>query len=167
MPEQNLVVIKRNLEGEETWRYPARLLRRKPGAVLIEAFFNRPDTPFHGIILGQGDRFIEAYYNKRWYNLYEIHDRLDDRLKGWYCNVTLPAEIDKHTISYVDLALDLLVYPDGTQLVLDEDEFAGLEISPQVRRQAQEALQALQGLFTPSFSSLFTYWESEPPDLEM
>ena len=160
MPEQDLWVIKRNVAGEETWRYPARLLRRKPGAVLIEAFFNRPDTPFHGIILGQGDRFIEAYYSQRWYNLYEIHDRHDDSLKGWYCNVTLPAQIDEHSISYVDLALDLLVYPDGKQLVLDEDEFAELDINPDVRRQARDALKALQDLFNPPFSTIGDYWET-------
>jgi hypothetical protein len=157
---QDLWVIKRNVAGEETWRYPARVLRRRSAAVLIEAYFNRTDTPFHGITLGQGDRFIEAYYSERWYNVFEIHDREDDSLKGWYCNVTLPAEIDEHTISYVDLALDLLVYPDGKQLVLDEDEFVELEITPEVRRQAKEALQALQDLFTPMFSSLLSYWDA-------
>ena len=159
MSAAELWVIKRNVAGEETWRYPGKVLRRQPGAVLIEAFFNRPDAPFHGIILGEGDRFIEAYYRDRWYNIFEIHDRQDDRLKGWYCNVTLPAEIDDRSISYVDLALDLLVYPDGKQLVLDEDEFADLAITPQVHSQALEALQALQGVFTPAFSSLLSFWE--------
>jgi hypothetical protein len=163
MSTPDLWVIKRNVEGEETWRYPARVLHRKPGAVLIEAYFNRPDTPFHGILLGQGDRFLEAYYSDRWYNLFEIHDRLDDSLKGWYCNVTLPAEIDEPTISYIDLALDLLVYPDGKQLVLDEDEFAELAITPQVRCQAQDALQALRVLFTPAFSSLLSFWGANAP----
>jgi uncharacterized protein len=167
MPDPDLWVIKCNVSGEETWRYPARVLRRKPGAVLIEAFFNRPDTPFHGIMLGQGDRFIEAYYSQRWYNLYEIHDRNDDRLKGWYCNVTLPAQIDEDRISYVDLALDLLVYPDGKQLVLDEDEFGELEITPEIRTQALNALQALRVLFTRAFSSLVSYWEDVQPDLEV
>lgn len=161
MSAPDLWVIKRNVEGVETWRYPARVLRRMPGAVLIEAYFNRPDTPFHGIILGQGDRFIEAYYSDRWYNLFEIHDRHSDSLKGWYCNVTKPAEINDLTISYVDLALDLLIYPDGRQLVLDEDEFVRLAISPQVQRQAQDALQALQNLFTPPFNSILSYWEME------
>jgi hypothetical protein len=163
MFEQDVWVIKRNIAREEIWRYPARVLSRKPGAVLIEAFFNRPDTPFHGIILGRGDRFIEAYYSQRWYNLYEIHDRLDDSLKGWYCNVTLPAEIDEDKITYVDLALDLLVYPGGKQLVLDEDEFEELALSSQVRAQALDALQTLRDVFTPTFVSLFAYWESKTP----
>ncbi len=156
-------VIKRNAEGAETWRYPARVLRRKAGSVLIEAYFDRPDIPFHGMLLGQGDRFIEAYFGDRWYNLFEIHDRQDDSLKGWYCNVTLPAQIDEHRISYVDLALDLLVFPDGRQLVLDEDEFAELAITSEVRRGALEALKALHDLFTPALSSLVSFWETSAP----
>jgi hypothetical protein len=45
MPTPDLRVVKRNSEGEETWRYPARVLNRKPGAMLVEAYFTRPDTP--------------------------------------------------------------------------------------------------------------------------
>ncbi len=161
MSAPQLVVIKRNMAGEETWRYSARLLRRRPGAVLIEAHFNRPDLPFHGMILGEGDRFIEAYYGDRWYNLYEIHDRQSNVLKGWYCNVSMPAEINENAISYVDLALDLLVYPDGRQLVLDEDEFAQLRITDEIRKQASKGLESLQGLFTPGFSSILAFWERE------
>ena len=36
-------------------------------------------------------------------------------------------------ISYVDLALDLWVAPDGTQTVLDEDEFAAIDLDAETR----------------------------------
>ena len=149
MPE--ITVIKLNTQGHETWRYTGRLLERRAGVVVLEALFNRPDISFHGILLGQGDRFIESYYTDRWYNIFEIHDRHDDHLKGWYCNVTLPASIEESTapegacmVSYVDLALDLLVYPDGRQLVLDEDEFADLPVDAATRARARAALVELQ-----------------------
>ncbi len=38
--------------------------------------------------------------------------------------------LDGDCLSYVDLALDLLVFPDGRQFVLDEDEFLKLDLSP-------------------------------------
>jgi uncharacterized protein len=142
-----VVVIKLNVERQETWRYNGRVLSSHPNEIFIEAFFNRDDLPFHGIILGRGDRFLEKYYSDRWYNIFEIRDRLDDHLKGWYCNVTRPAEFRDGQISYVDLALDLLVFPDGRQLVLDEDEFALLSIDDTVRNQAQAALAELQRIF--------------------
>jgi len=146
MPDE-VVVLKLNLSGEETWRYSGRVLERTATLLRLEAFFNRPDTPFHGILLAQGDRFLETYFTDHWYNIFEIHDRLTDELKGWYCNVTRPADFDGDRVSYVDLALDLLVYPDKTRLVLDEDEFALLRIDEYTRHNALAALKELQSLF--------------------
>lgn len=143
----DVVVIKLNLEHQETWRYSGRVLRRSERAVVLEALFNRDDVDFHDILLKNGDRFVEVYYTDCWYNIFEIYDRDDAHLKGWYCNVSLPAQVSDHEIRYVDLALDLLVYPDGRQLVLDEDEFAQLTLDEPTRRQARAALRSLQTLF--------------------
>lgn len=140
----DLVVCKLNPEQREVWRYSGQVLERWPNSVLIEAFFNRDDMPFHGIILARGDRFIEQYFSDRWYNIFEIHDCSDNHLKGWYCNVSMPANIDENQISYVDLALDLFVFPDGRQLILDEDEFAQLQIDETTRQNARLALDELQ-----------------------
>lgn len=147
MISENILVIKLDTQRQETWSYPGRVLRRWPNAVLLEARFNRDDILFHDIMLGRDDRFVEIFYADRWYNIFEIHDRDDDRLKGWYCNVCMPAEIENGRVSYVDLALDLLVYPDGRQLVLDEDEFAVLRLPEDMRLKAQDALEQLQRRF--------------------
>jgi len=145
---QRVTLIKRNLLGEATWQYEGRLLRRMAGGLLVEAFFNRADTPFLDIVLKRGDRFLELFYTERWYNIFEIHDRDDDALKGWYCNVGFPAvEEGEGRIAYVDLALDLWVAPDGEQRVLDEDEFAGLELDAVTRDKALAALAELRTLF--------------------
>ncbi len=82
------VVIKRNILGEEVWRWKAKLLKAEPDMVVIEARFNRPDLPFHGMLLAQGDKFIEAYFPGRWYNVFEVRDGRDDSLKGWYCAIS-------------------------------------------------------------------------------
>ncbi len=149
----SVVVSKLNPAGQETWRYTGHILDRGPHYIVLEAEFNRDDTPFHDILLRRGDRFIETYYTDRWYNIYEMHDRDDDRLKGWYCNIGRPAEVGKGVISFVDLALDLLVYPDGRQLVLDEDEFAELDLSPEEQQQARQALEELKTSFNKRFTS--------------
>ena len=125
---QTVLVLKCDLNGEETWRYEGQVLAEMPDRILIEARFNRSDLPFHGIVLRENDRFVELYFSDRWYNIFEVHDREDDRIKCWYCNVCKPAVFADGVISYVDLALDLLVYPDRmgwmrmSSLVLDEDE---------------------------------------------
>lgn len=138
-----IVVIKLNTQRQETWRYSGRIISQESNSILIEAFFNREDLPFHGITLRKNDRFLERYYADRWYNIFEIHDWEDDALKAWYCNVTTPAQISKEKITYVDLALDLLVYPNGDYLILDEDEFNDLDIDHHSRHEARSALNEL------------------------
>lgn len=142
--ENDIVVRKLNIEGKQTWSYPGRVIERTADTLLLEARFNRPDLPFHGVTFRENDRFVEWYFTDRWYNIDEIHDRDTDQLKCWYCNVTRPAVIADGSVSYVDLALDLLVFPDGRQLVLDEDEFAELPLDDQDRQRAREALQELK-----------------------
>jgi uncharacterized protein len=145
----DITVIKQNLDGQETWRYSGRVIRKSSHLIVLEAFFNRPDMPFHGMVFAEGDRFIEAYFDNRWYNIFQLHDREHGTLKGWYCNVTRPAQFYPDRIDYVDLALDLLVFPDGRQLVLDEDEFESLGLDDDTRHHALGALQELQKIIDP------------------
>lgn len=143
-----ITVLKRNLQGEETWRYDGVILERGERFVRLEARFNRNDTPFQDVMLKRGDRFVEIFYTDRWYNIFEIHDRDDDRIKGWYCNVGRPAVWDgPNTISYVDLALDLWVSATGRREFLDWDEYAVLRLDAPTRRQVREALYRLDALF--------------------
>ncbi len=140
-------VQKKNLAGEVTWKYEGVALRREDNLIVLEALFNRPDTPFMDIILKENDRFVETFYNDRWYNVFEIYDRDDGRIKGWYCNIGKPAEIEDNVVSYVDLALDLWVSANGQQTVLDMDEFEKLELDDELREGALNGLEEVQGLF--------------------
>lgn len=143
----DIKVLKRGLDGEVIWQYVGRVLKRDANGVLLEAFFNRDELHFLDVTLKRGDRFVECFYCDRWYNVFEIYDRDDGKLKGWYCNIGHPAVLEKSTVSYIDLALDLWVAPDGTQTVLDEDEFATLPIDEKTRTQALAALEALKEKF--------------------
>ena len=144
-----ITVIKRAPDGGETWRYTGTLLQWNTHAVVLEAYFQRSDFPFMGLVLHTGDRFIETYFTDRWYNIYEIHDRDDDRLKGWYCNIGKPAVIEADdVISYVDLALDLWITPDGKSTVLDEEEFTALDLDNYTISRARAALDELMNRFS-------------------
>ncbi len=140
-------IIKQDHLGRETFRYTGVILERGIDQIVLEAYFDKEDTPVGKIVLLRGDRFIDTYYTDRWYNIFEIHEGASDQIKGWYCNIGYPAEIQEAQISYRDLALDLLVYPDGGQLVLDEDEFIAIPLSPAVRTAASQALAELRNHF--------------------
>jgi uncharacterized protein len=142
-----ITVIKRNLEGREVWRYVGEVLRLEKPVIRLEAAFNGKVTEFMGVTIQPGDRFVETYFTDRWYNIYEIFAKQGGARLGWYCNIARPAVLESdELLSFVDLALDLWVAVDGTQTVLDEDEFTLLELDPAERQRALEALEELKAL---------------------
>jgi uncharacterized protein len=140
-------IQKKNPTGEVTHQYEGVLIKRDENSITLEALFDREDMPFMDVVFKTGDRFIEHYYTDRWYNIFEIQDRDDKKIKGWYCNIGKPAVIEDGIVSYVDLALDLWVSIDGKQTVLDEDEFEALELSKQLKADALKGLEELKDLF--------------------
>ncbi|MEY2819628.1 MAG: hypothetical protein RL275_3091 [Chloroflexota bacterium] len=137
-------ILKKNLADEVTWQYEGEVLRRDENSITVEAFFNRDDMPFQEIILKRNDRFVETFYADKWFNIFEIYDRDDGKLKGWYCNITKPAIIEEGFVAYVDLALDLWVSANGEQTVLDEDELEELNLGEELKKNVYIGLHALQ-----------------------
>ncbi|MBN2048009.1 MAG: DUF402 domain-containing protein, partial [Anaerolineaceae bacterium] len=82
--------------------------------------------------------------------------------KAWYANLTRPATIAADSVSFIDLALDVLAFPaPGAMLVLDEDEYHALGLLPAEQAQVQSALKAVLPIMerlrtrTISLSDLF------------
>ncbi len=144
---QKIIVHKLDHTGREVWNYPGDVILRNREKVVIEAKFTRSDFVFYGMELKLNDRFVEAYFRKKWYNIFEIYDRDDGRLKGWYCNITRPAEFSRWKIAYQDIALDLLVHYQGSIQLLDEEEFAELDLPEQDIKQARNAVTELRNIF--------------------
>lgn len=139
-----ITVRKLNHHGRELYRYQANLLELNDSYVKVEATFDLPDNRLDGLTFRTGDRFLEWHYRDRWYNVFAVHDGDSAELKGWYCNITRPAVYQQRVISADDLALDLVVLPDGAHEVLDQDEFKALDLGPNDRRQALSALEDLR-----------------------
>ncbi len=159
-----ITVHKLDARGREVRRYQGRQLRRNAHALTLEAHFDHPQVPLEGMTLQPGDRFVETFYRRRWYNVFAIYDPETGRLKGYYCNITRPARFEGDHIYAEDLALDLLVLPDGTLRVLDEKEFCALALEPAERRAARQALQELVELAArcrPPFQALSPLRDTE------
>lgn len=138
-----ITIRKLDYQGRPIISYPGRVIERGKHVLVLRAVWTRASTDLGFVVLEPGDQWIEHFYSDRWYNIFEIHAD-DGRLKGWYCNITRPAEITSNQVSAEDLALDLWVSPVGSMKVLDEDEFARLPISAAERKAARSALRALQ-----------------------
>ena len=144
---EKILVVKLDAHGAEKWRYEGEVIERAAGQIRIEALFMGEERPFMGLMLKRGDRWVETYLEDRWYNVMEIFDREDGALKGRYCNVTRPPQFGEGRVEYQDLYLDLWVAADGTQHVLDEDEFQAADLDDVTRQNALSALAELQSLF--------------------
>lgn len=154
-----ITIRKRNFSGDISWEYTGEIILQEEKILRLEARFNRDDLPFQGIVLKRNDRFVETFFSDRWYNIFEIHDRDDDSLKGWYCNISHPFTWDTPwIISYQDLLLDLWVNMAGEQSILDVDEFESANLSENLREQALFSLSELQRQFhsTPILTAGFS-----------
>ena len=143
---ETLTINKLNLNHELLWSYSGSVIDRSDNAIKLEAYFNRATYDAGYVVFETHDRFVEYFFTERWYNIFEIHAAHDDRLKGWYCNIAQPAVFGDNTIDQVDLALDVWIQPDGTSLILDEAEFAALNLDEATRETAREAVQELLAL---------------------
>ena len=137
-------VIKRDAQGHDKLAYSGRLVERNARFICIEAVFTLPDRDLGYIHLRRGDIFREWFYIGRWFNIFRVQDAASKRVKGWYCNITRPPIIAPQQVAADDLGLDVFVWPDGRALLLDEDEFARLNLPPAEQRAAWEAVDIIK-----------------------
>lgn len=141
---QAVTIRKLSSAGAQVFAYQGTIAQTLPSGVRLDATWTRDRMELGYTTFDPGDHFVEWFYTDRWYNIMEVRGA-GDMLKGWYCNVTYPAEFQPDRISYRDLALDLWVAPDGATLTLDEDEFdADAAIDAYARTQALAALEHLR-----------------------
>jgi len=179
LPGSSIHVRKLRPDRSQAFAWDGQVLQCDATGIVLRATFNVPVVELGFTTFRQGDEFIEFYYwdasprdtsnaggpgldgdasggspdlgrpeGVRYYNVFQI-SAPDGTLKGWYCNLGLPAEleVESRTLSYVDLALDVWANPDGSFVVLDEDELEELlEQHPELTDAAQQGRTALLAL---------------------
>jgi hypothetical protein len=142
----SFTVYKLNHLGEEKLNYSGEVIQRGEHFVCIRAIFSFADMELDYVTLCRGDIFTEWFYDNRWYNVFQVQDVETEQLKGYYCNFTRPAQISENHVKADDLALDLFIRPDGTMLLLDEEEYQLLDLLSSEQKQVSAALAELQNL---------------------
>ena len=126
--------------------WPARLIRRAGALVVVEGVFSSEVR--HQLLgtIAAGTRSTEYYWTDRWYSVFRFREPAGG-LRNYYCNINRPAEFDGRVLAFVDLDIDVLVSPDFTYAVLDEDEFAEhaarYGYTPEVHRRVAAAREEL------------------------
>lgn len=73
-------------------------------------------------LIRRGTVSFEHFWTSRWYNIFRFHEP-DGSLRNYYCNVSMPPTQDGDVLDYVDLDIDVVVWPDRRVEVLDRDDF--------------------------------------------
>ena len=124
----------------------ARLRDRLDSLLVLDARFEEEIRHPQLGTIARGTTSVEYYWLDRWYNVFRFHEPAG-RLRNYYCNVNLPPTFDGRVLSYIDLEMDILVSPDLSYTILDEDEFresaARFNYSQVVKARAHRALDEL------------------------
>lgn len=136
-------------DGTEHRRWEATLSRIEDALLVLEGKF---ETEIRHDLLGRiapGTLSIEYYWLDRWYSVLCFFEP-GGQLRNYYCNVNVPPNFDGRVLSFVDLDVDVLVAPDFTYSILDEDEFAAntvlYDYPPEVVSRAHQAIEELERL---------------------
>ena len=135
-------------DGTPSYVWHGQIVERHPDSLVVEAYYHRDFRDLGYVIFERHDLFVEFYYLNRWYNVLQVYSD-GGELRGWYCNITRPAELVGSDLIFTDLALDLFVYPDGRYLPLDVEEFeekAASIYTPDEVTAGRAAFQELQHL---------------------
>lgn len=144
MNAQTVTVFKQNHVGEPVFSWEGELLSDTPTCRLVSTRFSGADAiPVDKVTFRRDDLFLESYYTDRWYNIFEVHQGSSDQVKCWYINLCFPAQFSAESITWQDLALDLVVYPSGEYRLLDEDEFSALQLESEVRTRCLETVKEI------------------------
>jgi uncharacterized protein len=149
--ESNLPITVRacKFDGREHRRWEARVLRQVDSLLVLDGKF---ETEIRHDLLGTiaaGTVSIEYYWLDRWYNVFRFMEP-GGALRNYYCNVNIPPTYDGRVLSFVDLDMDILVAPDLSYQVVDEDEFAvnalRYDYPVEVQGRAYQSLAELKAL---------------------
>jgi len=121
-PSDAIIVSVLKYDGSEHRRWPARIAKAVGPLLILDAVFD--DEVKHDLLgtILSGTISTEYYWLDRWYNVFRFSDP-DQNLKRFYCNINVPPHFDGRVLSYIDLDIDVLVEPDLTYKILDEDDF--------------------------------------------
>src|ERR1044071_2990216 len=136
-------------DGTEHRRWRAQISRIEGPLIVLDARFEEEiKHPLLGRIAPE-TLSIEYYWLDRWYNIFRFVEPTGE-LRNFYCNVNVPPVLEKNVLSYIDLDIDILVAPDFSYSILDEDEFAinaeRFNYPLEVRRRSLKALEELVAL---------------------
>jgi len=122
MPVRLITVNARKYDLNVRKSWNCRLVEQNDSLIVLIGEFDS-DVSHAGLgSIARGTISEEFYWRDRWYNVFRFSEP-DGSFRNFYCNITMPPTFEKGVLDYVDLDIDVIVWPDGRMETLDEDDF--------------------------------------------
>ncbi len=146
MESSQIVVRSLNFDRSLRRSWKCELVSRTDELLTLIGVFDREVIhPDLGIIR-IGTRSTEYFWFDRWYNVFRF-DEPNGEFRNFYCNINLPPTLENGVLEYVDLDIDVVIWPDTSYQILDQDEFelaaAKYDYSREIRSNAESTVEHL------------------------
>ncbi len=149
MPGSLVTINSRRFDGSIKRSWNCELIGRKDYLLTFVGEFEHDVKHSELGLIKKGTVSYEYYWLDRWYNVFRFCEP-DGSLRNYYCNINAPPSFEDGVLDYVDLDIDLVIWPDGRIQVLDEADFeenSKMFAYPEnILRKVREALDELHGM---------------------
>jgi uncharacterized protein len=121
-PGRQITVNSRKYDGRIRRSWTGGLVTETKEHIVLVGGFDRDVEHSDLGRIRQGTTSFEYFWLHRWYNIFRFHEP-DGALRGYYCNITMPPTFQGDIVDYVDLDIDVLVWPDKQFEIVDLDDF--------------------------------------------
>ena len=122
MTNKNITINSRKYDGHISRSWEGGLISENDGRIVLVGKFEEDVGHDEIGLIKKGTVSFEFYWLDRWYNIFRFHEP-DGTLRSYYCNITMPPTLADGILDYVDLDIDVIVWPDNRYEVLDLDDF--------------------------------------------
>lgn len=122
MHDLGVTVNSRNFDGSTRRTWQCEFIAQQGPLLTFLGVFDQ-DVEHSDIgFIKKGTISYEYYWLDRWYNVFRFHES-DGTLRNYYCNITMPPTFNDGGLDYVDLDIDFVIWPDGSVIELDREEY--------------------------------------------
>ena len=117
-----ITVNSRKMDGTIRRSWNCKLIQATDSPLIFVGTFDQGVShPELGEIMA-GTISYEYYWLDRWYSIFRFHEP-SGSLRNFYCNLNMPPSFSDGILDYVDLDIDVVVWPDFSYKVLDLDDY--------------------------------------------
>jgi protein associated with RNAse G/E len=144
---QRIKVNSRKYDDSIRKSWSCELVERTGDLLVLRGIFDI-DVSHPGLgEIRRGTISHEYYWFDHWYNIFRFDEPDGVALRNYYCNYAMPPILADDVLDYVDLDIDVIVWPDLSFEVLDRDDFeenAGLyKYTDEIRSRSDQTIAEL------------------------